>query len=482
MIAGRIAETGRTREPATPAENVALGWRFMTPLGLGSVLNPINSSMIATALIPIGNDLDVSATQTASLVSSLYLACAVAQPTLGRIGDVLGARRVFLLGTFLVGIGSLVGATASALWCLVLARVLIGIGTSAAYPNAILIIRRRELEAPTLDPRPALGVLTLTAQVTAAAGLPLGGVLVAAWGWRSIFLFNLIPVVLCLVMTLLWIPRDPRSRAGSLRELFRRIDPFGVLLFGGAMSGLLIALQSLGSVNVVALVGFVLGMVALLVWELRARSPFIDIRSLARNGPLSRTYLRTALTYATTYTMMFGFTQWLQDDRGFPAWLAGLAMLPMTAVAAILGWFVSRRGTVRLALRLTGLAVVGTSTGMAFLTDSTPLPFIFLTSLGFGIVLGCMSPSNQSALYRQAPADNIGASAGLFRTSIYLGAIGSSALTAMAFSSGVDAGSLRIMAASLVAAGVALMILTFTDRSLPRRIRPSGGDADDESR
>ena len=74
------------------------GWRFTAPLLLGSTLNPINSSMLATALVGIGVDFQRGPGATASLVSVLYLCSAVMQPTMGKLSTVFGPRRVFLAG------------------------------------------------------------------------------------------------------------------------------------------------------------------------------------------------------------------------------------------------------------------------------------------------------------------------------------------------------------------------------------------------
>jgi MFS family permease len=84
-------------------------WRFTAPLYVGSSLNPINSAIIATALVPIADGLHVSAGSTAVLVTSLYLASAIAQPTAGKLAEVIGPRRVFLAGILLVLLGGVVG-------------------------------------------------------------------------------------------------------------------------------------------------------------------------------------------------------------------------------------------------------------------------------------------------------------------------------------------------------------------------------------
>jgi hypothetical protein len=137
--------------PTQPRGDTDFGWRFLTPLLLGSALNPINSSVIATALIPIGKAFGVSPAQTGLLVSTLYLASAVAPPPLGRLADRFGGKRVFLSGIILVLAGGLVGSFGGDISTLVVSRILIGIGTSAAYPTAMVLISARASRAG-IDP------------------------------------------------------------------------------------------------------------------------------------------------------------------------------------------------------------------------------------------------------------------------------------------------------------------------------------------
>lgn len=169
-------DTRERERAATP-----FTWTFTAPLYLGSALNPINSSIIATALVPIASELRVPVGATAVLVSSLYLASAVAQPTAGKLAEVLGPRRVLLSGVVLVLLGGLVGGLGQNLAMLTVARVLIGIGTSAAFPCAMLLIRRRAeglgMDAP---PGGVLGGVVFRAGASDHGLHTLGLVLVAA--------------------------------------------------------------------------------------------------------------------------------------------------------------------------------------------------------------------------------------------------------------------------------------------------------------
>jgi MFS family permease len=125
--------TTKTEAQRRAAAGRPFGWRTVTPLVMGSALNPVNASVIATALVPIAAALHVPVGRTAILVSWLYLACAIAQPTAGKLAEEFGPRRVFLAGIVLVLLGGLAGGLGDNLAVLVVARVLIGVGTSCGY-------------------------------------------------------------------------------------------------------------------------------------------------------------------------------------------------------------------------------------------------------------------------------------------------------------------------------------------------------------
>src|SRR6202034_3636953 len=179
-----------------------------------------------TALVPIAAGLGVSIGQTAALVTALYLASAIAQPTAGKVAEVFGPRRVFLAGIILAAAGGLVGGFAQALLTLLISRVLIGLGTSCAYPTAMLLIRRRARDMG-LDKPPGgvLGGLQIAGIATASLGLPLGGVLVGSLRWRSVLFINVPGALVALVTTLGWVPADgPLSRPLRARDVASRLD------------------------------------------------------------------------------------------------------------------------------------------------------------------------------------------------------------------------------------------------------------------
>jgi MFS family permease len=448
-------------------------WRFTTPLFIGSALNPINSSLIATALVPIAAGVHVSVGQTAVLVTALYLASAIAQPTAGKVAEVFGPRRVFLAGILLVLLGGVVGGVARDLLTLLASRALIGLGTSCAYPTAMLLIRRRAQQAKLVQPPGSvLGGLQIAGIATASLGLPVGGVLVDALGWRAVFFVNVPVALIAATATLLWIPKDaPPQGSRRPREVASRIDAIGIAGFAVAMTALLTFLFSLPTPNWVMLAVSVAAWAALVARELRARSPFFDVRLLASDLALTRTYLRFALVLLCVYVVLYGITQWLEAGRGLSAIATGLLLLPMTAISGVIIVPISRRNLVRGPVIAAAIACLAGSAGVLFLGSSTAIVWIVAITLAFGVAMGAGASGNQTALYTQAPADQLGTASGLLRTFGYVGSIASSGITGIVFHDGVTDHGLHIIGWIMVGVSVILVLVTLADRTLGRPSR-----------
>ena len=471
MSASPEARSSGAAGDAAPAPGRPFPWRFTTPLFIGSALNPVNSSLIATALVPLAHGIGVPIGQTAALVSALYLATAIAQPTAGKAAEVLGPRRVFLTGIIMVGAGGLAGGFAQDLLTLLISRVLIGLGTSCAYPTAMLLIRRRARDTGLgKPPGGVLGGLQIAGIATASLGLPVGGILVGTLGWRSVFFVNVPFALVALVAALAWVqPDGPLHHPLRLRELASRLDVGGITGFALAMIALLLFLFELPAPH-----WYLLGIsaalfAALVFWELRAGSPFLDVRMLASNKALTRTYLRFGLAMLCLYVVLYGITQWIEAVRGLSETEAGLIMLPMTAVSGLVVSPVSRRNLVRGPVIAAAVACLIGSAGVLVLSASAWIGWIVVVTLIFGVVSGFAAAGNQTALYSQAPPAQLGTASGLLRTFGYVGSIASSAITGIVFHASVSDGGVHLIGWIMVGASLALLLVSALDRSLPRK-------------
>jgi len=345
--------------------------------------------------------------QVASLVAAVYLTSAVAQPAAGKLAEEFGPRRVFLVGTVCILAAGIIGGLAHSLGVLIVARVFIGLGSSTAYPSAMVIIRRRAASAGMREPPGGvLGGPAIAGMAIAAPGLPLGGVLVGTAGWRTTFLVN-IPVAFSRCWQLYFgpLPMSRRGQKGAASpastwpesRYSERPSPH-------CWSSCSLSLQSTGYRSCYQ----------------SPHAPFIDLRLLARNLALTRTYIRVALASLVMYGGMHGVSQWLGPGRHLSPAQTGQLVFPMAIIAAVM--------------------------------------------LVFGLVMGLFSVSNQTALYSQAPANIIGTAAGLLRTFAYLGPTGSSVVTGIVFRLTVNVQGLHIMAWLFVAAGVVVLAMTIADR------------------
>jgi MFS family permease len=432
--------------------------RLIVPLVLGAVLNPINSSTLAVALVPIGLAFHALPSETAWLVSGLYLATATGQPVVGKLVDRYGARKLYLAGAALVGIAGIVGALAPSLGVLVLARVLLGFGTCAGYPAAMYLIRRSGVEKPG----GLLTALSVSAQTIVVVGPTLGGLLIGAAGWRALFAVNIPLALLCLLLGALLLPRSEPV------EEHVRLDYLGIGFFAGTLTALMLFLIS-PSLGHVWLVPLTVLLAAGFVWrELRYADPFLDVRVFGGNAPLLTTYLRTLLAQTVAYAYLYGFTQWLEAGRGLSAAHAGLILLPMSLVAIGVSTITGRRAEFRGKLLVGAVSQVVACALMLVLDSTSALWIPVLISIICGLPQGLNSLANQNAVYFQADPDRMGASAGLLRTFAYLGAMVSSAATGAFFKRGADTTGLHELAVFLIVVATLLLVVVLADRSLGR--------------
>ena len=443
-----------------------LGPALVASLALGSLLNPINSSMIATALVPIGRAFDVGVSQTVWLVAALYVTSAVAQPTMGKLADRWGARRVFLFGLVLVLLGGIAGAAAPSLGALVGVRVVLGVGTSAGYPSAMRVLRIHARRVGRETPRTVLGVLSVAALSSAAIGPTLGGLLTGAAGWRAVFLVNVPLAAIGIVLCLLFVERD---EPGELAARGAPIDVLGIVLFAASIVATIFFGMSVKGeprwwLGPVAIVLFA----ALLVHSRRpgVAEPFLDVRMLGANKALSATYARFAMTSLLSYVVFYGFAQWMEDALGYTATEAGVATLPLSITAALSSLLGARTKSLRAPLALAAFALLAGYVGLLLLGDGASRLAIGVVGVVFGLAQGSSSVANQAAVYEQAPAKEIGTAAGLQRTAGYLGAVGASSLLGFFYGTKASNAGLHSLALTTIVLSALLCAGTLLDPSL----------------
>lgn len=436
--------------------------KLITPMILGSILNPINSSILAVSLVPIGIAFGAPPQQTAWLVSALYLATAIGQPVVGRLVDLFGPRRLYLAGAALTGISGVLGVVAPALWVLVVARVILGFGTCAGYPAAMYLIRSESRRTGNDSPSGVLAALSISAQTIVVIGPTLGGLLIHLGGWRTTFAVNIPLAVACLVFGMLRLPKTAPAREGKDHG----VDIFGIALFAAALTSLLLFLMKPAAAHWYLLLIAALAAAIFTRCELRVTQPFLDIRLLRGNLALLATYARALLTALVGYCFLYGFTQWLEDGRHMSPTGAGLMLLPISLIAIVGAATVGRRGKIRRNLIVGAVAQIAAAALLLTASTAAPIWLLVIPGVIMGIPQGINNLANQNALYHQADPQRVASSAGLLRTFMYLGAIGSAAASGALLTRPAGAASLHHLALFMLVAAAAMLVLTVVDRSL----------------
>ncbi|WNV86497.1 MFS transporter [Umezawaea sp. Da 62-37] len=446
--------------------------RLLPPMVLGSVLNPINSTIIAVTLVPIGAALGAPPAQTAWLVSALYLATALGQPVMGRLIDLFGPRRLFLLSTSLVGVAGVVGTLAPNIGVLLASRVLLGFGTCAGYPAAMALVRSEAERTGRDSPGGVLTVLAVANQTIAVIGPLLGGLLIGLGGWRATFALNVPLAVVAVVLGLLRLPKEARASESPRRDgVAAQLDLPGMALFAATLLSLLLFLMNPHLRDWYLLVIVLVASAAFGVRELRAATPFIDLRVLGGNTPLLTTYGRSLVAYVVAYSFLYGFTQWTEEGFGLTPTHAGLVQTPMFLVAIGVSIVSGRRKGVRGKLLVGALGQIVACGVMLTLTADSPVWALVAVALVFGIPQGLNNLALQNSVYFQADPERTASSAGLLRTFAYVGSMVASSTTAVSFGQRADTGGMHHLAWIMLGAGVLYLLSTVFDRSLGRVAR-----------
>ncbi|MFF2052325.1 MFS transporter [Leifsonia sp. NPDC058194] len=442
-------------------------------LSVGTVLNPLNSSMIAVALVSLQRDFRVDVTTVTWVVTSFYLASAAGQPLMGRLADRFGPRRLFLFGMIVVALACAATPFAQSFAAVCAGRVALAIGTATAFPSAIAMLRPLAAHSDVGTPR-LLGRLQIANTSGAAIGPVLGGALVTFLGWQAIFWVNVPLALLAFAGVWLFAPPDAERERVPLSRTLAESDIPGILLFVTTLSAILVFLLDLHPAPLWWLIPVFVAAGALFVWrELRTAHPFLDLRLLAANRRLMMVYLCFAIFSVVYYSAFFGLPQFLQTHGGYPAGVAGLLMFPLAAVT-IVATPLAARAIERIGLRTTLLwgassLIVGAAL-LAVASASTAPWVVLLLTAALGFPYCVVSISMNQALYASARPQDSGVAAGIFQTSRYVGAIVATTILGLLFSGGTTSGSwLTAVAVATGLAVVHLALLVF--------VRPQGRTA-----
>ncbi|GII01233.1 MFS transporter [Planobispora takensis] len=303
-------------------------WLTLLAVSLGVMMVMLDGTVVAIANPVIGADLKASLADLQWVTSGYLLALAVFLITAGKLGDLFGHKRVFVVGIAGFALTSLAIGLSDSISMLIAFRVLQGLFGALLQPAALALLRAA---FPAEKLNMAIGVWGATIGLSSAAGPLLGGLLVdeKTGDWQSVFFINVPVGIVALIVALLVIKE---SRAESLSK----VDWLGVVLLSGAMFCLVWAIikapeYGWGDAKTLAfLAGTLLLGAAFVWWQGRAAEPLVPL-SLFSSLSVSIGTVLMVLTAFSMFGAMFFLTFYFQGVHNLSPLEAGVRMLPMSA-------------------------------------------------------------------------------------------------------------------------------------------------------
>lgn len=388
---------------------------ILAGLGIADLLGAIDSTGVAITLPRVARDFSVSVPLVQWVVNSYTLVLVVLMITVGRVGDVVGYKKLYIWGLVLFGLGSLLSGTASGIWTLIAARTIQGAGTAVLYTMPASIIahlwKNREKAFAFTAGLFSLGLLL---------GPVLGGLFTnfeigTFSGWHLLYLLNLPIVLFGLIVSSRLLP-DFKGEG-----IPRKTDFLGLVLLSLGMFALVF-----GLVNQPFITWFYAGLFiisVLLLVELRQKNSLIDFR-LFKNRTFLAANLVSFLAMVSVTGLSFVNSFYLQDTLGWSPWEAGRAMLPIPAAMLVFAFLGGRIRNWKIGAFSAALLLFVSLMILSRISPQTGyfmglFPAYIIAGAGGGLLMTMIF----SAVLGSAPVEESGTASGLLNTIQQIGAL-----------------------------------------------------------
>jgi EmrB/QacA subfamily drug resistance transporter len=386
------------------------------------MMTAIDATAINVALADIQRDLDASISALQLVVNAFTLALVVVVVTVGRLGDMLGRRRVYIWGFLGYAVASAVCALAPSEVVLIVGRLLLGFAGAILFSLSLALMR-----AGVREDRLgwAMGIYATISAVGLSLGPLVGGGLVDIASWRAIFWANLPLAAIGIGLTLGYVEESGDPAAG------RRVDLPGVLTLGAGLGAVVFGViqSSQWGWGSPATIGLLAGGCALLVLfaviERIAESPIVDF-TMFRDATFTGCNVVCLVLFWVVFAFLFLFGLYFQTVEGDSAFVAGLLLLPyavafMVAAPRVAG-VVERFGPRTTVITAMGVMVVGVL-GLSEVDPDTPTWIVVVLTAAIGVAnANAIVPVNAQGV-AAAPFAKAGLASGLLVMSRYLGAV-----------------------------------------------------------
>ena len=425
IMAGRD-EVAAVRVPPTPS----VRW-VLASLSMSMLLSSLGTSIANVGLPTLAQAFGATFQQVQWIVLAYLLAITTLIVSVGRLGDIVGRRRLLLAGIGLFTVASALCGVAPTLGWLIAARAAQGLGAAVMMALTMAFVGDTVPKARTGS---AMGLLGTMSAVGTALGPSLGGILIAGSGWRSIFLVNVPLGVVTLVLSHRNLPADrPRPRTGGAG-----FDSLGTLLLALALAAYALAMTmgrgSFGVLNLALLMGAAVGVGLFVRVETRAASPLIRLAMFRAPGLRASLAMSALVSTVMMATLVVG-PFYLSRALGLDAARVGLVLSVGPLAAALTGVPAGRIADRFGAHRVTLIGLIGMTLGagvLSMLPASLGIPGYIAPMVVMTVGYALFQTANNTAVMSDVRPEQRGVVSGMLSLSRNLGLItGASAMGAV---------------------------------------------------
>ncbi len=397
-------------------------------VSLSSFIMPLMLSSVNVAIPSIAASMNAEALLLSWISTAYLLTSAVFLLPFGKLADIVGRKKIYLTGMFVITLASFFAASAQSIVQLIGWRVMQGIGAAMLFSTGVAILSSI---FPPEKRGGAIGVTVSAVYFGLACGPLFGGWLTQHFSWRSVFVMH-IPIAV-FVIIIAWMKLDEEWRGQS----DQRFDYLGTIFYAVTITSLMIGLSLLPSpLSVFLLLLSALSLFSFVRYENRVTDPIFEVGIFRQNRVLTFSCLASLILYSSTFGLTFLMSLYLQNIKGMSPQSAGVIMILQPLVMALFSPYMGKlsdRYEPRY-LTASGMCLISFGLGLlSALQQETSLAYILcsLGLIGFGFAL--FSSPNVNAIMGSVEKKYLGVASGTVSTTRVLGQMFSMAVVTLAF-------------------------------------------------